>query len=135
MHPAHPPLPRRLVCTLLLLTHAGACSQWSRLPGSAADNVCAPSIHRARLVMRDGSDVVLRDAVIRPDSIVGRNVRSYERHAVPTADVAYVDSRRGWTQRTAGGIAGLVVVGLVSASVVLFTTRVFTSAAPAPSTH
>jgi hypothetical protein len=134
-HIAHRSQPRRIVCTLLLLTHAGACSQWSRLPGSAADNVCAPSIHRARLVMRDGSDVVLRDAVIRPDSIVGKNVRSYERHAVPTAEVAYVDSRRGWTERTVGGVLGLAAVGAISALVVLFTVRVFTSAAPPPAAH
>jgi hypothetical protein len=85
--------------------------------------------------MHDGSEVILRDARIRPDSIVGKNVRTYERHAVPTANVAYVDSRLGWTQRTAGGIAGLAVVGLVSAMVVVFTARVFTSAAPAPTTH
>ena len=134
-HPVHPPLPRRVLCILLLLTHAGACSQWNRLPGSAADNVSAPAIHRARLVMHDGSEVILRDAQIRSDSVVGRNVRTYERRAVPTADVAYVDSRLGWTQRTAGGIAGLVVVGLVSAMVVVFSARVFTSVAPAPTTH
>ena len=85
--------------------------------------------------MRNGSDVILRDAVIRPDSIVGRNVRSYERYAVPTADVAYVDSRRGWTERTVGGVLGLAAVGAISAVVVLFTTRVFTSAAPAPAAH
>ena len=132
MHPVLSPLPRRVVCVLLLLTHASACSQWARLPGTAEDNVSAPAIHRARLVMHDGSEVILRDAQIRSDSIVGRNVRTYERHAVPTADVAYVDSRLGWTQRTAGGIAGLAAVGAISALVVLFTVRVFTSAAPAP---
>ena len=126
------PLPRRVICTALLLTHAGACSQWQRLPGTAEDNVSAPSIHRARLVMRDGSAIILRDAQIRSDSIVGRNVQSYERSAVATADVAYVDSRLGWTQRTAGGIAGLAVVGLISSLIVVFTARVFTSAAPAP---
>jgi hypothetical protein len=134
-HPVHPPLPRRVVCILLLLTHAGACSQWNRLPGTAADNVSAPAIHRARLVMHNGSEVVLRDAQIRTDSIVGRNVRSYERQAVPTDDVAYVDSRRGWTERTVGGVLGLAAVGAISAVVVLFTTRVFTSAAPAPAAH
>lgn len=119
----------------MLLTHAGACSQWNRLPGTAADNVSAPAIHRARLVMHNGSEVVLRDAQIRTDSIVGRNVRSYERQAVPTDDVAYVDSRRGWTERTVGGVLGLAAVGAISAVVVLFTTRVFTSAAPAPAAH
>jgi len=134
MHPLHRPLPRRVVCILLLLVHAGACSQWARLPGTAEDNVCAPAISRARLVMHDGSEVILRDAVIRPDSIVGKNVRTYERRAVPLADVAWVDSRRGWTQRTVGGVAGLVGVGVVSALVVIFTARVFTSAAPAPTT-
>lgn len=134
-HPVHPPLPRGVVCILLLLTHAGACSQWNRLPGTAADNVSAPAIHRARLVMHNGSEVVLRDAQIRTDSIVGRNVRSYERQAVPTDDVAYVDSRRGWTERTVGGVLGLAAVGAISAVVVLFTTRVFTSAAPAPAAH
>jgi hypothetical protein len=132
MHPVLRPLPRRVLCVLLLLTHAGACSQWKRLPGTAEDNICVPAISRARLVMHDGSEVILRDARIRPDSIVGKNVQSYERRAVPTAAVAYVDSRRGWTQRTAGGVAGLAVVGAISAAVVLFTARVFSSAAPAP---
>ena len=115
-----------------MLTHAGACAQWNRLPGSAEDNVCAPSISRARLVMRDSSVIILRDAVIRPDSIVGKNVQTHERRTVPTAAVAYVDSRRSWTQRTVGGALGLAGVGLVSAFVVWFTARVFTSAAPAP---
>ena len=132
MHSTPRPLPRRVLCCLLLLTHAGACSQWNRLPGTAQDNVCVPQIHRARLVMHDGSEVILRDATIRPDSVVGKNVRSYERTAVPTANVAYVDSRLGWTQRTAGGIAGLAVVGAISAAVVMLTMRVFSSAAPAP---
>ena len=132
MHPVLRPLSRRVVCTLLLLTHAGACSQWRRLPGTAEDNVCRPAINRARLVMRDGSDVILRDAVIRPDSIVGKNVQTYERRAVPTADVAYVDSRRPWTQRTAGGVAGLAVVGVIAAAVVGFTARLIASAAPTP---
>ena len=135
MHPVLRPLPRRALCALLLLTHAGACSQWKRLPGTAADNVAVPQINRARLVMHDGSEVILRDAMIRPDSIVGKNVRTYERRAVPTTDVAYVDSRRGWTQRTVGGVAGLAVVGLISAAVVVFTGRVFSSAAPEPTTH
>ena len=117
---------------MLLLGHASACSQWQRLPGRVEDNVAAPSIHRARLVMRDGSAIILRDAVIRQDSVVGRNVQTYERRAVPTVDVYYVDSRIGWTQRTAGGIAGLAVVGLISAFIVVFTARVFTSAAPPP---
>jgi hypothetical protein len=132
MHPILRPLPRRVICTVLLLGHVSACSQWNRLPGTAEDNVRAPSIGRARLVMRDGSAIILRDAVIRADSVVGKNVQTYERRAVPTADVAYVDSRLGWTQRTAGGIAGLAVVGLISAFIVVFTARVFTSAAPAP---
>jgi len=134
-HPVQPPLPRRVIGVLLLLAHAGACSQWARLPGTAADNVSAPAIHRARLVMHDGSEVILRDAQIRSDSVVGKNVRTYERRAFPTADVAYVDSRLGWTQRTAGGIAGLAVVGVVSALVVVFSARVFTSAAPSPTAH
>jgi hypothetical protein len=135
MHSALRPLPRRVVCILLLLTHAGACSQWNRLPGTAADNASAPAISRARLVMHDGSEVVLRDATIRRDSIVGKNVSTYERRAVATSDVAYVDSRLPWTQRTAGGIAGLAAVGAISAAVVLFTARVFTSAAPSPTAH
>ena len=72
-----------------------------------------------------------RDALIRPDSIIGKTVKTYERRAVATADVSYVDSRRGWTERTAGGLTGLAVVGLVVAVIVGFTVVVFGSAAPA----
>ncbi len=127
------PLPRRTLCVVLLLAHAGACSQWRRLPGTAEENVGRPSIGRARLVMRDGSEVILRDVLIRPDSIIGKAADTYERRAVVTAEVSYVDSRRPWTDRTAGGLTGLAIVGLISAIIVGFTVRVFGSAAPTPS--
>jgi hypothetical protein len=125
MHPILRPLPRRALCAVLLLTHAGACSQWRRLPGTAEENVGRPSIGRARLVLRDGSELILRDALIRPDSIVGKTVKTYERRAVATGDVSYVDSRRPWTDRTAGGLTGLAMVGLISAVIVGFTVVVF----------
>ena len=135
MHPVLRPLPRRALCVALLLAHAGACSQWRRLPGTADANVGRPSINRARLMLRDGSEMILRDVLIRPDSIVGKTVKTYERRAVATGEVSYVDSRRGWTERTAGGLTGLAIAGLVTAVVVGFTAVVFSSAAPAPSTH
>ena len=134
MHHLLHPLPRRALCALLLLAHAGACSQWRRLPGTAEENVGRPSIGRARIMLRDGSEMILRDALIRPDSIVGKTVKTYERRAVATADVASVDSRRGWTERTAGGLTGLAIAGLVTAVVVGFTAVVFSSAAPTPRT-
>src|SRR3954465_14357131 len=123
-------LPRRALCAVLLLTHAGACSQWRRLPGTAEGNGGRPSINRPRLVLHDGSEMILRDVLIRPDSIVGKTVKTYERRAVSTGDVSYFDSRRGWTERTAGGLTGLAVVGVISAIVVGFTVVVFGSAAP-----
>ena len=76
-------------------------------------------------MLRDGSELILRDALIRPDSIVGKNVKTYERRAVATTDVSYVDSRRPWTDRTAGGVTGLAMVGLISAIIVGFTVVVF----------
>jgi hypothetical protein len=134
MHPILRPLPRRALCAVLLLAHAGACSQWRRLPGSAAENVGRPSINRARLVLRDGSELILRDATIRPDSIVGNTVETRARRAVATGDVSYVDSRRPWTQRTAGGLAGLAVAGALTAIVVGFTVYITGAyAAPTPS--
>jgi hypothetical protein len=133
MHPIIRPLPRRALCVALSLTQFAACAQWRRLPGTAEENVGRPSIGRARLVLRDGSEIILRDAVIRPDSIIGKNVKTYERRAVATADVSYVDSRRGWTERTAGGLTGLAIVGLISAIIVGFTVVVFGSAAPTSS--
>ena len=132
MHPILRPLPRRALCAVLLLAPATACGQWRRLPGTPEENVGRPSIGRARLLMRDGSEMILRDALIRPDSIIGKTVKTYERRAVATADVSSVDSRRPWTDRTAGGLGGLAIVGLISAVVVGFTVVVFGSAAPAP---
>jgi hypothetical protein len=130
MHLMPRPSSRRVLCAALLLTHA--CSQWRRLPGTAEENVGRPSINRARVVLRDGSEIILRDATIRSDSVVGKTVKTYERRAVATGDVSYVDSRRGWTERTAGGLGGLAIVGLISAIVVGFTVVVLGSAAPAP---
>lgn len=133
MHPILRLLPRRTLCVVLLLTHAGACTQWRRLPGTPEENVGRPSIGRARLMLRDGSEMILRDVLIRPDSIIGKTVKTYERRAVATASVSSVDSRRPWTDRTAGGLTGLAVVGLISAIIVGFTVVVFGSAAPTPS--
>src|SRR4051812_40285727 len=98
-----PPPSRRALCAALLLAHAGACSQWRRLPGTAEENVGRPAIGRVRLVLHDGSDVILRDATIRADSIVGKALETRVRRAVATADVSYVDARRPWTERTAEG--------------------------------
>jgi len=129
---------RRSLCALLLLAHAGACSQWRRLPGSAEQNVGRPSINRARLVLRDGSELVLRDATIRPDSIVGNTVETRVRRAVATTDVSFVDARRPWTQRTAGGLAGLAVAGAITAIVVGFTAYItggYAAPTPTPDAH
>jgi hypothetical protein len=133
MHPIFRPLSRRALCTVLLLAHAGACSQWRRLPGTAEDNVGGPSINRARLVMRDGSEIILRDATIRPDSIIGKAVETRVRRAVATTDVSYVDSRRPWTQRTAGGLGGLAIAAALTAIVVGFAVYIGGYAAPSPS--
>jgi len=121
MRPLTTARPRRALCVVLLLAHAGACGQWRRLPGTAEANVGRPSINRARLVLTDGSELILRDATIRPDSIVGKTVETRVRRAVATADVSYVDARRPWTQRTAGGLAGLAVAGAITAIIVGFT--------------
>ena len=123
MHPVHP-LSRRALCAVLLLGR-GQRVQSVESASAPPKTTSAGRASVARAACATARAVILRDAVIRPDSIVGKTVKTYERRAVAIADVSYVDSRRSWTERTAGGISGLAVVGLISAIIVAFTAVVF----------
>jgi hypothetical protein len=113
-------LPRRATCTVLLLTQLTACSTWSRMPGPIEQQAGAERIPEARLILRSGAELPLRDVTVRADSVVGFFGDARERRAVPVAEVAAIDRRHVSGARTTGlvvgslaaAFAGLIVVAL-----------------------
>ena len=65
-------LPRtRHVGAILLLLLAAGCSTWRPLPGAGLAGPANEQLGHAKVFLRDGTEVELRDARVRPDSIVG----------------------------------------------------------------
>jgi hypothetical protein len=112
MHPA----PRfslcRTVCVVLLLTQLIACMTWRPVP--AAQGGTEP-IARARLRLRSGAELSLRDVSVRGDSAVGYTDNPHERRAVPITDVASIEQRKLSVGRTAAVVVGVAAVTTIVA--------------------
>jgi hypothetical protein len=101
MHPAaHSPL-RRATCAALLLTQLGACMTWRPVPGTAGQQAAAEPISRARIRLRNGTELSLRDVDVRSDSVTGYSGSPRERRALSAGDVASIDRRQLSVGRTA----------------------------------
>jgi hypothetical protein len=115
-----PPLPRsaslRALATLPLLIQMSACTTWRPVPGPVANEVSDAPIREARVTLRNGTRLSLRDVTVRTDSVIGFAAQGPERHSVPAADVMYVDRR----QLSAGRTTAVVVGSLAGATLVLF---------------
>src|SRR5215212_8343340 len=79
------PLVRRSLVTLSCALMLGACTTWEEQysPSPAPTR----SLQTVRLTRTDGTSMVLRNAVIRDDSIVGTRPQTTFRTAVTVADV------------------------------------------------
>ncbi len=113
MHPLFRPLARRALCAALLLTQLTACMTWRPVPGALEQQARAEPISQARLVLRSGAELPLRDVTVRADSVIGYAGDARERRAVPVADVASIDHRQLSPVRTAAAVGGTAVVAFV----------------------
>ena len=107
---------RRAICVGLLLTQLTACMTWRPVPGTLEQQAGAEPISLARLRLRSGAELVLRDATVRSDSVIGYTESPRERRALPVADVASIDRH----SLSAGRTAGVVVGGAAVAAVVMY---------------
>ena len=101
----------RAATAALLLAQLTACMTWRPVRGTLEQQVGAEPLPRARLMLRDGSELPLRDVTVRADSVIGYTESSRERRARPVADVASIDRRQVSGGRTAVAI-GTSVLGL-----------------------
>ena len=73
------------LCALPLLQLAVSCSALQPLPGGALTPTSREWLGAARVSLRDGTELVLSEATITPDSIVGLSGATRTRSAVPAA--------------------------------------------------
>jgi hypothetical protein len=108
----HPASPIRRCCgaALLALFLGGCAGQWT--PHSDAPRLLsrgrAPDV---RLVRARGDTVVVRQAVLRGDSVV--SLDENDRRAVALGDVERVAAWHGWVERTLGATALAATITLV----------------------
>lgn len=104
---------RRIGAFLLLL--ATACTQWHPLPGANLGQVTSDELGHARLSLRDGTELELRDAIVNRDSIVGFGGESQRRFAVARTEVTRVESRQadGTATFLVGGLTPLLALTLL----------------------
>jgi hypothetical protein len=100
----------RTVCVALFLTQLTACMTWRPVPATPDPQAGTEPIARARLRLRSGAELSLRDVSVRSDSALGYTGNPRERRAVPMADVASIERRQFSVGRTAGLVLGAVAV-------------------------
>jgi len=108
----------RHLCAILVLALVASCSAWRPVPGVALAPVSTERIDHARVLVRDGTVLLLRDAMISPDSIVGLAGAPPTRVAVPRSDVTALEAEHA--EAITSFLAGVLsVVGLLYLAVSL----------------
>ena len=128
---------RRATCAAVLLTQLAGCQTWRPLPGSIDQQVGAGLSH-ARLTLRDGSELALRDVTVHADSVIGYSEDTGVRRARSVADVVSIQQRQTSGMRTTGVVllAGTVALAaLVVAALVALTPNWNAAPSPAASAH
>jgi hypothetical protein len=96
---------------------AAGCQSWHPRSGPVPETIAAQHSGGAvRITRRDNGVFEMRNPVIAGDSIVGLVGDPPRRHAIATADVARVESRRVSGVRTAGLAVGTAVAVLAVAT-------------------
>src|SRR6476660_2659984 len=113
---------RRAVCVALVLPQLAACTTWRPIPSAPDPQGGATHIAHARVRLRNGTELPLRDVTVGADSVIGYDESSSERRARPLKEVGSIDR----LQVSAGRgflVAGsaLLVVAAVGAVVIAST--------------
>lgn len=105
-----------LVLPFALALSAGACHSWNAQTSPAPDVVAARNGRGTlRVTRRDQSVIVLTNAQVVGDSIVGTAGSPPQRAAVAVSDVERVDTRSVNAWKTGGLVVGtLLVVSVVA---------------------
>ncbi len=114
---------RRVVYAALILTQFTACQTWRAVPGPLDQQVGAKPLSHARVRLRDGSELSLREVTVRADSVIGYSEDTGERRARSVVDVTSIEQRQVSAGRTTGvvlasttvALAALIIAALVAA--------------------
>lgn len=97
---------RSSLVPLIVLLAAAGCTSWRPAPEPAPAAVRASPSETVRIRRTNGSVILLHDAAVSGDSIVGQS-DAFGRVAIATSDVAAVEVRRHDSRKTAGLLAGI----------------------------
>jgi hypothetical protein len=102
---------------LVVLLTAG-CAVWRPLPGAGFARSAGERLAHARVSLRDGTELLLDDASVTPDSIVGFGGETRTRFAVARREVVGVEGRETDGARTfaVGALVPVVASFLVVAT-------------------
>jgi hypothetical protein len=99
------------VALLSTFFFSSACQGWHLQEAAPESSLAVQHRGPIRITRMDSSQVVLRDAVMRADTIFGVVTQNGidEQTRIPAADVRYVESRGFSTGKTVGLFFGLVL--------------------------
>jgi len=101
---------RRAVCVALVLAQLTACTTWRPVSRTPDPQYGPTHIAHARVWLRNGSHLPLREVTVGADSVIGYGEDSHERQARPAADVASIDRLQ-----VSAGRSALVVISAAAA--------------------
>lgn len=110
---------RRAVCVALVLNQLAGCTTWHPMPATPDPQGGATHIAHARVRLRNGTELPLRDVTVGADSVIGYDEDSNERRAHPVADVGSIDRLQVSAGRSAAVAGSSVVVLATVAGVAL----------------
>jgi hypothetical protein len=103
----------------LVLAQLTACTTWHPVSSTPDPQGGATHIAHARVRLRNGTELPLRDVTVGADSVIGYDEDSNERRAHPVADVGSIDRLQVSAGRSAA-VAGSSVVVLAAVVGVTF---------------
>jgi hypothetical protein len=106
---------------------------WRAAPPTNETQAADPTFERARVVLRDGVRIALRDVTVRADSVVGFAGSDRTRVAVARSEVAQVESRGVSVGRTLAVLGGVVAIVAIAALAAVASALGDFTAAPSPS--
>jgi hypothetical protein len=107
---------RAAICGALLLLGTGGCTTWR---AHERGNASEEDIGRARVILRDGTALALRDVVVRRDSVIGFASGGRVRMAFGHEQVSRIDTRHVSAGRTIGLVLGSAAAVLVLYAIAL----------------
>jgi hypothetical protein len=97
-----------------VLSQLTACYTYRPLRGTVEQRVGEEHIHVARVTLRNGTVLSLRDVTVRSDSVIGFTDDGRERRAIPAGEVAWIEQREVSVLQTGALLLATAAVAYVA---------------------